>query len=155
MIHSQFVKAILNGSVKEMNIFMNHVAATTFSFFDTGTLPSERSQPEKFYHVFVLGLISELRDTYEIKSNRESGYGRYDVMLIPLDLKDNRLNAIVLEFKAHEADEEKTLSDTAQAALKQIEDKNYDAELTARGIGIERIKHYGFAFEGKKVLIME
>ena len=138
-----------------MNIFMNHVAATTFSFFDTGTLPSERSQPEKFYHVFVLGLISELRDTYEIKSNRESGYGRYDVMLIPLDLKDNRLNAIVLEFKAHEADEEKTLSDTAQAALKQIEDKNYDAELTARGIGIERIKHYGFAFEGKKVLIME
>ena len=134
---------------------MNHVAATTFSFFDTGTLPSERSQPEKFYHVFVLGLISELRDTYEIKSNRESGYGRYDVMLIPLDLKDNRLNAIVLEFKAHEADEEKTLSDTAQAALKQIEDKNYDAELTARGIGIERIKHYGFAFEGKKVLIME
>ena len=98
MIHSQFVKAILNGSVKEMNIFMNHVAATTFSFFDTGTLPSERSQPEKFYHVFVLGLISELRDTYEIKSNRESGYGRYDVMLIPLDLKDNRLNAIVLEF---------------------------------------------------------
>ncbi len=155
MIHSQFVKAILNGSVKEMNIFMNHVAATTFSFFDTGTLPSERSQPEKFYHVFVLGLISELRDTYEIKSNRESGYGRYDVMLIPLDLKDNRLNAIVLEFKVHEADEEKTLSDTAQAALKQIEDKNYDAELTARGIGIERIKHYGFAFEGKKVLIME
>ena len=134
---------------------MNHVAATTFSFFDTGTLPSERSQPEKFYHVFVLGLISELRDTYEIKSNRESGYGRYDVMLIPLDLKDNRLNAIVLEFKVHEADEEKTLSDTAQAALKQIEDKNYDAELTARGIGIERIKHYGFAFEGKKVLIME
>ena len=155
MIHSQFVKEILNGSVKEMNIFMNHVAATTFSFFDTGTLPSERSQPEKFYHVFVLGLISELRDTYEIKSNRESGYGRYDVMLIPLDLKDNRLNAIVLEFKVHEADEEKTLSDTAQAALKQIEDKNYDAELTARGIGIERIKHYGFAFEGKKVLIME
>ncbi len=134
---------------------MNHVAATTFSFFDTGTLPSERCQPEKFYHVFVLGLISELRDTYEIKSNRESGYGRYDVMLIPLDLKDNRLNAIVLEFKVHEADEEKTLSDTAQAALKQIEDKNYDAELTARGIGIERIKHYGFAFEGKKVLIME
>ena len=103
----------------------------------------------------MLGLISELRDTYEIKSNHESGYGRYDVMLIPLDLKDSRLNAIVLEFKVHEADEEKTLSDTAQAALKQIEDKNYDAELTAKGIDVERIKHYGFAFEGKKVLIME
>lgn len=153
--YSQFVKAILNGSVKEMNIFMNDVAMSTFSCFDTGTHPSERSQPKKFYHGFVLGLISELRDTYEIKSNHESGYGRYDVMLIPLDLKDSRLNAIVLEFKVHEADEEKTLSDTAQAALKQIEDKNYDAELTARGIDVERIKHYGFAFEGKKVLIME
>lgn len=145
----------MKGSLKEMNIFMNHVATATFSFFDTGKHPSERSQPEKFYRGFVLGLISELRDTYEIKSNRESGYGRYDVMLIPLDLKDSRLNAIVLEFKVHEADEEKTLSDTAQAALKQIEDKNYDAELTAMGIGVERIKHYGFAFEGKKVLIME
>ena len=145
----------MKGSLKEMNIFMNHVAAATFSFFDTGKHPSERSQPEKFYRGFVRGLISELRDTYEIKSNRESGYGRYDVMLIPLDLKDSRLNAIVLEFKVHEADEEKTLSDTAQAALKQIEDKNYDAELTARGIGVERIKHYGFAFEGKKVLIIE
>ena len=153
--YSQFVKAILNGSVKEMNIFMNDVTMSTFSCFDTGTHPSERSQPEKFYHGFVLWLISELRDTYEIKSNRESGYGRYDVMLIPLDSRDSRLNAIVLEFKVHEADEEKTLSDTAQAALKQIEDKNYDAELTARGIGVERIKHYGFAFEGKKVLIME
>jgi hypothetical protein len=81
-----------------MNIFMNHVAATTFSFFDTGTHPLERSQPEKFYHGLVLGLISELRDTYEIKSNRESGYGRYDVMLIPLDLRDSRLNTIVLEL---------------------------------------------------------
>lgn len=153
--YNEFVRALMKGSLKEMNIFMNHVAAATFSFFDTGTHPSERSQPEKFYHGFVPGLISELRDTYEIKSNRESGYGRYDVMLIPLDLKDSRLNAIVLEFKVHEADEEKTLSDTAQAALKQIEDKNYDAELTARGIGVEQIKHYGFAFEGKKVLIME
>ena len=75
--YSQFVKAILNGSVKEMNIFMNDVAMSTFSCFDTGTHPSERSQPEKFYHGFVLGLISELRDTYEIKSNRESGYGRF------------------------------------------------------------------------------
>ena len=150
MIHSQFVKAILNGSVKEMNIFMNHVAATTFSFFDTGTLPSERSQPEKFYHVFVLGLISELRDTYEIKSNRESGYGRYDVMLVPLNDKDD---AIILEFKVYESDEESSLQETVQSALKQIKEKDYDAELRALGISDERIRHYGFAFEGKKVLI--
>ncbi len=153
--YNEFVRALLKGSLKEMNIFMNRVATATFSFFDTGTHPSEASQPEKFYHGFVLGLISELRDTYEIKSNRESGYGRYDVMLIPRDLNDGNLSAIILEFKVHEADEEKTLADTAQAALKQIEDKNYDVELTARGIAMERIRHYGFAFEGKKVLIME
>ena len=153
--YNEFVRALLKGKLKEMNIFMNHVAAATFSFFDTGAHPSETSQPEKFYHGFVLGLISELRDTYEIKSNRESGYGRYDVMLIPRDLNDGNLSAIILEFKVHEADEEKTLADTAQAALKQIEDKNYDVELTARGIAMERIRHYGFAFEGKKVLIME
>lgn len=99
-------------------------------------------------------MISELRDIYEIKSNRESGYGRYDVMLIPRDLTDARLSAIVLEFKVHDSEEEKTLVDTAQAALRQIADKNYDAELIARGIDAERIRHYGFAFEGKKVLIM-
>lgn len=153
--YNEFVRALLKGSLKEMNIFMNRVATATFSFFDTGAHPSETSQPEKFYHGFVLGLISELRDTYEIKSNRESGYGRYDVMLIPRDLNDGNLSAIILEFKVHEAGEEKTLADTAQAALKQIEDKNYDVELTARGIAMERIRHYGFAFEGKKVLIME
>lgn len=153
--YNEFVRALLKGSLKEMNIFMNRVATATFSFFDTGAHPSETSQPEKFYHGFVLGLISEIRDTYEIKSNRESGYGRYDVMLIPRDLNDGNLSAIILEFKVHEADEEKTLADTAQAALKQIEDKNYDVELTARGIAMERIRHYGFAFEGKKVLIME
>ena len=152
--YNEFVRALMKGSLKEMNIFMNHVATATFSFFDTGTHPSEINQPEKFYHGFVLGLISELRDIYEIKSNRESGYGRYDVMLIPRDLTDARLSAIVLEFKVHDSEEEKTLVDTAQAALRQIADKNYDAELIARGIDAERIRHYGFAFEGKKVLIM-
>ena len=152
--YNEFVRALMKGRLKEMNIFMNHVATATFSFFDTGTHPSEINQPEKFYHGFVLGLISELRDIYEIKSNRESGYGRYDVMLIPRDLTDARLSAIVLEFKVHDSEEEKTLVDTAQAALRQIADKNYDAELIARGIGAERIRHYGFAFEGKKVLIM-
>ena len=84
----------------------------------------------------MLGLISELRDTYEIKSNRESGYGWCDVMIIPRDTHDGELSAIVLEFKVHETDEEKTLTDTAQAALKQIEGKNYDAELNARGIAM-------------------
>lgn len=151
--YNAFVAALLNGKLKEMNIYMNEVALSTFSSFDTGTHPSERTQPERFYHGFVLGLLVELRGRYEVKSNRESGYGRYDVMLIPRDYNEG--NAIVLEFKVLDLESEETLEDTAQSALKQIEEKNYDAELISRGISRERIRHYGFAFEGRKVLIME
>ena len=148
--YNDFVKALLKGSLKEMNIYMNDVAFATFSNFDTGRKPSEKSQPERFYHGFVLGLLVELRDRYQIRSNRESGYGRYDVMLIPMTKMDD---AIVIEFKVHEPDEEATLQDTVQSALDQISEKNYDAELLAQGIPADRIRHYGFAFEGKKVLI--
>ena len=148
--YNDFVKALLKGSLKEMNIYMNDVALATFSSFDTGKKPSEKSQPERFYHGFVLGLLVELRDRYQIRSNRESGYGRYDVMLTPVTEVDD---AIVIEFKVHEPDEEETLKDTVRAALEQITEKNYDAELLLQGIPADRIRHYGFAFEGKKVLI--
>ena len=148
--YNDFVKALLKGSLKEMNIYMNDVALATFSSFDTGKKPSEKSQPERFYHGFVLGLLVELRDRYQIRSNRESGYGRYDVMLTPVTEVDD---AIVIEFKVHEPDEEETLKDTVRGALEQITEKNYDAELLAQGIPADRIRHYGFAFEGKKVLI--
>ena len=133
-----------------MNIYMNDVALATFSSFDTGKKPSEKGQPERFYHGFVLGLLVELRDRYQIRSNRESGYGRYDVMLTPVTEVDD---AIVIEFKVHEPDEEKSLQDTVRVALDQITEKDYDAELLAQGISVDRIRHYGFAFEGKKVLI--
>ena len=148
--YNDFVKALLKGSLKEMNIYMNDVALATFSSFDTGKKPSEKSQPERFYHGFVLGLLVELRDRYQIRSNRESGYGRYDVMLTPVTAVDD---AIVIEFKVHEPDEEETLKDTVRVAIDQITEKNYDAELLAQGISADRIRHYGFAFEGKKVLI--
>ena len=148
--YNDFVKALLKGSLKEMNIYMNDVALATFSSFDAGKKPSEKNQPERFYHGFVLGLLAELRDQYEIRSNRESGYGRYDVMLTPLNKNDN---AIIIEFKVHEPEEETSLQDTVQSALVQIDEKKYDAELLARGIPADRIRHYGFAFEGKKVLI--
>ena len=150
--YNDFVKALLKGSLKEMNIYMNDVALATFSSFDTGKKPSEKSQPERFYHGFVLGLLVELRDRYQIRSNRESGYGRYDVMLTPVTEVDD---AIVIEFKVHEPDEEKSLQDTVRTALDQIKEKNYDAELLLQGIPADRIRHYGFAFEGKKVLIIE
>ena len=133
-----------------MNEYMNTIAEQTFSSFDTGNKPSENADPERFYHGFVLGLIVELAGEYRITSNRESGFGRYDVMLEP---KDRLQTAYVLEFKVRSPKKEKTLEDTLQAALYQIVDKNYDAELIARGIPKENIRHYGFAFEGKHVLI--
>ena len=147
--YNEFIKALLNGDVKAMNLYMNDIALATFSNFDAGKHASERSQPERFYHGFVLGLLVEVRDLYEVHSNRESGYGRYDVILIPRNLDRD---AMILEFKVKET-EEKTLQETVQKALAQIEIKKYDAELKERGIPKERIRHYGFAFEGKKVLI--
>ena len=146
--YSEFVEALLDGKLKEMN----NVALTTFSSFDVGNHSSGRTQPERLYHGFVLGLVVELRDRYEVCSNRESGYGRYDVMLVPRFQKDD---AIVMEFKVHDPEEKGSLQDTVKASIQQIREKNYDAELQGRAISQDRIRHYGFAFEGKKVLIGE
>ena len=130
------------------NEYMNRVAEATFSTFDTGRNPSDDTNPERFYHGFVLGLIVELAGKYRVASNRESGFGRYDVMLEPLE---KTKDAFVLEFKVFNPRKEKTLEDTN--ALQQINEKDYDCELLSRGIQKENIFHYGFAFEGKKVLI--
>ena len=92
----------------------------------------------------------DLQGRYLISSNRESGFGRYDVMIEP---KDARKKAFILEFKVHEPDEECSLEETVQAARKQIEEKQYEATLISRGFAPEQIYKYGFAFEGKTVLI--
>lgn len=107
----------------------------------------------KEYHGFVLGLMADQADIYETRSNRESGFGRYDVMLIPRDRKRQGLPAVIMEFKVHNSRQEADLEATVQAALSQIEEKNYDAELLGRGFEKEQIRHYGFAFKGKEVLI--
>lgn len=148
--YNEFTRALLENNVKAMNVYMNRVAQATFSFFDSGTHPSGESEPERFYHGFVLGLIVDLNGQYSVTSNRESGFGRYDVIMEPLDQKSP---AFIMEFKVHDSTEEKTLKDTSRAALEQIAEKKYDTALKNKGIEDQRIYKYGFAFSGKEIYI--
>ena len=148
--YNAFIKALLAKDLDAMNEYMNRVACDTFSYFDTGKRPSRRVEPERFYHGFVLGLMIDLSDRYNITSNRESGFGRYDIVLEP---KVNYLCAYILEFKVYNPKKDASLEDAVIAARNQIEEKKYERMLAARGIPAERIEKYGFAFEGKKVLI--
>ena len=151
--YNQFVKALLNSDLDAMNYYMNQISMATFSYFDMSGKEDGSGAPERFYHGFVLGLIADQTDQYESCSNRESGFGRYDVMMIPRKPGNRRCPAIIMEFKVHNSKKEETLEETVDHALDQIEAMNYDAQLFARGFERKEIRHYGFAFEGKKVLI--
>ncbi len=149
---NEFIKALITGDIEAMNAYMNKVALKTISYFDTGNVPSDE-EPERFFHGFVLGLMVDQSDNYIITSNRESGFGRYDIMLEPKDKQSEKYPGIVIEFKVINPRRENSLEETVEAALKQIEEKNYDAELINRGVDKENIHHYGFAFRNKEVLI--
>lgn len=148
--YNDFIKALLRGNLKEMNAYMNRILMDMTSSFDEGTHSSEFTMLEKFYHGLVLGLLVDLSDRYELTSNRESGCGRYDAMLSP---KNPSNDGIILKFMVFDSDEEFSLEDTVQMALNQIEERKYEQIFLSRGIAKERIRKYGFAFQGKKVLI--
>lgn len=149
-VSNGFLRALLAGDVESMNEYMNAISCEMFSSFDTGKGTAGKSEPERFYHGFVLGLMVELSDRYVVTSNRESGFGRYDVMLEP---RKESMDAYILEFKSVRESRGETLEAAVQAALGQIEKKQYEAALTAKGIPAGRIRKYGFAFLGKEVLI--
>ena len=151
--YQDFVQALLIGDLDAMNEYMNEITCEIFSNFDTGKRASKKAQPERFYHGFVLGLLVDLRKQYIVTSNRESGFGRYDVMLEPKNIKEDV--AVIIEFKVFNARKEESLEDTLASALNQIEEKQYASGLIAKGVPKEHIRKYGFAFEGKTVLIGE
>ena len=137
------LKSMLVGDVDTFEeIFQEFVMNSMSSFDPSGT------EPEKVYHAFVLGLLLQLSDRYQVRSNRESGYGRYDIMLIP---KNKTFSGVIIEFKKTNRHKKETLEKAVESALKQIEDKQYESEL--KGLGITTIFKYGIAFDGKEVLV--
>ena len=140
--YPEFSRALISDQVDEMNAYLGELILAVTSQHDMA------KKPENFYHGLVLGLTVDLRRNYIITSNRESGLGRYDVIIEARD----QSKAIIIEFKTLGKGEE-TLEDTVRRALEQIESKAYATELIARGIQSENIYKYGFAFQGKTVLI--
>lgn len=141
--YNDVLESLISGNLTKFKRVFESFALTSLSYFDTGG-----DEPERFYHAFVLGLLVDLIQEYEIKSNRESGTGRYDVMIIPHD--KNKLG-IILEFKKVDIDSNETLEIASEKALTQIQEKHYVHDMQARGVA--HIVSIGIAFYGKQVLV--
>lgn len=139
---SLLLKSLTSGDIESFEDALSDLIEQTISYFDVG------QESEKFYHALVLGMLVSLEKEYTIKSNRESGYGRYDIMLIP---KQRAKYGIIIEFKSVNKRKKETLEEAALAAVQQIRDKQYKKELTS--LGITNVLEIGIAFEGKKVCI--
>lgn len=148
--YGRFAESLLAHKMELMNEYLQTITYTSISYFDVADGPKERT-PENFYHGLVLGLIVSLRDRYRIVPNRESGRGRYDIAMYPLQ---ENTDAFIMEFKVQDRKKETDLEQTAKNALQQIVDKNYEADLLAAGVPEERIYKLGFAFAGKDVLVV-
>lgn len=147
---NDFIKALLGNDAGAMNKYLNRISDDLFGTFDTVVRPSGKEEPERFYHAWVSGLMVALADRYLINSDRKSGYGNYVIMLEP---KKDDLNAYIIEFKIFDKNRDLTMEDTVAAAHRQIGEKKYDALLAEKGIPADRIKRYGFAFQGKEVMV--
>jgi hypothetical protein len=139
------LKSLLTGDIETFEDILRDCIEKSLSMFDVSGV-----EPERFYHALVLGMLISLRDTYEVKSNRESGYGRYDVMLIPRDTSNK---GVIIEFKKVVTARQETLASAANRALQQIEQQQYARELEERGV--KAIIKLGVACEGKKILVVQ
>ena len=148
-----FIKAILVGNEEDATDYLEDVTLACMSSFDGATHTAE-SEPERFYHGLVLGLLASLRGRYTVESNRESGRGRYDIMLVPQAGPQGQDAPIIIEFKVFDPRRESTLEDTASRALEQIQERAYATTLIERGYSIKDILSYGIAFRGKEVLVV-
>lgn len=148
LFYNEFIQSLLRHDTDGMEDILCDIAYSSMSYFDLGG-PPQRA-PENFFHGLVLGLIVSLKDQYRIVSNRESGRGRYDIALYPLQPD---MDAFIMEFKVYDARKEDCIEQTASRALEQIEDRQYEADLLAAGIPRGRIYKLGFAFQGKEVLV--
>ncbi len=138
------LKALIAGDIDLFEKMLKAIVLAVFSYHDF------RGEPEKVYHALVMGLLVWISGTHEIKSNRESGYGRYDIIIIP---KDPSQIGYVIEFKSVDKDDNETVESAQDSALAQIEAKKYENELKERGI--EHIKKLAIVFSGKEVFVKE